>query len=247
MIFPLFRRRYDRAVVCRTNEVPMKRSIVAAGGGGQPKGTRIRRWVVVALVATAVAVALVVPSAGAKPKPVKPGQYVSVTCATGEVASRGSVAWLDKDGKVISTSFGMVDGSSVRFGPAPARAKSYDYVEQPCAPAATTTTVAPTTTTLDPNMHLTGSFTYPTDGEPRIIYAVNNSDARIFGVPSCPEATTTLDYAASTIDVPDDVELINQLGSTGSIMVGLPYIERDPIFGDLDERTVTYDFVCVPT
>jgi hypothetical protein len=25
------------------------------------------------------------------------------------------------------------------------------------------------------------------------------------------------------------------------------YIERDPIFGDLDERTVTYDFVCVPT
>jgi hypothetical protein len=30
-------------------------------------------------------------------------------------------------------------------------------------------------------------------------------------------------------------------------MVWLPYIERDPIFGDLDERTVTYDFVCMPT
>lgn len=31
-IFPLFRRRYDRAVVGRTNEVPMKRFIVVAAG-----------------------------------------------------------------------------------------------------------------------------------------------------------------------------------------------------------------------
>jgi hypothetical protein len=211
------------------------------------------RVIVFALVATAVAVGLVLPSAGAKPKPIKPGQYVSVTCAVGEVASAGRIAWSDKNAQIISTSVGVVSGSSVRFGPAPDRVKSYDYVQQPCTPAPTTTTVAPTTTTVaptttvDPNIHLTGSLTYPTDGEPHIIYAVNNSDAAIYGVPSCPEATTTLDYAASTIDVPDDVELINQLGSTGSIMVGLPYIERDPIFGDLDERTVTYDFVCVPT
>jgi len=219
------------------------------------------RVIVFALVATAVAMGLVVPSAGAKPKPVKPGQFVSVTCAVGEVVLPGLVAWFDKDARIISTSAGVVSGLSVRFGPAPARVKSYDYVEKPCSPAPTTTTIAPTTTTIapttttiapttttvDPNIHLRGSLTYPTDGEPHIIYAVNNSDARIFGVPSCPENTTTLDFAASTIVVADDVSIINQLESTGSIMVQLPYIELDPIFGDLDERTVTYDFVCVPT
>jgi hypothetical protein len=212
------------------------------------------RVIVFALVATAVAMGLVVPSAGAKPKPVKPGQFVSVTCAVGEVVLPGLVAWFDKDARIISTSAGVVSGLSVRFGPAPARVKSYDYVEKPCSPAPTTTTIAPTTTTIapttttvDPNIHLRGSLTYPTDGEPHIIYAVNNSDARIFGVPSCPENTTTLDFAASTIVVAEDVSIINQLESTGSIMVQLPYIELDPIFGDLDERTVTYDFVCVPT
>jgi hypothetical protein len=64
-------------------------------------------------------------------------------------------------------------------------------------------------------------------------------------VPSCPENTTTLDYAASSIIVPSDVMLINQLDSTGSIIVQLPYI--DPTGnGDYEERTVTYDFVCVP-
>ena len=202
------------------------------------------RVIIFALVATAVAVGLVVPSAGAKPKPIKPGQYVSVTCAVSEVASPGRIAWLDKNAQIISTSDGVMSGSSVRFGPAPDRVKSYDYIQQPCSPAPPTSST--TTTTVDPNIHLTGSLTYPTDGEPHIIYAVDDSDAAIYGVPSCPEATTTLDYAASRIDVPDDVELINQLESTGSIMVWLPYIERDPIFGDLDERTVTYDFVCAP-
>jgi hypothetical protein len=204
------------------------------------------RVIVLALVATAVVVGLVVaPSAGAKPKPVKPGQFVTYTCASGEIARSGTVAWFDKDARIISTSVGVVSGLSVRFGPAPARVKSYDYVQQPCTPAPTTTTVAPTTTTVDPNIHLTGSLTYPTDGEPRIIYAVNNSDARIFGVPSCPEATTTLDYAASTIVVPDDVGLVNQLESTGSILVTIPYIDATGD-GDYELRTVTYDFVCVP-
>jgi hypothetical protein len=206
------------------------------------------RVIVLALVATAVTVGLVVPSAGAKPKPVKPGQFVTYTCATGEMAGSGTVAWFDQNGKVIRISTATASGSTLRAGPAPAQAKSYEWRSVICIPPATTTTVAPTTTTEpDPNIHLTGSLTYPTDGEPHIIYAVNNSDAAIFGVPSCPENTTTLDFAASTIVVPDDVFIINQLQSTGSIMVQLPYIERDPIFGDLDERTVTYDFVCVPT
>ena len=245
----------------------------------------MRRVIVVALVAVAAAVALVGPSAGAKPKPVKPGQFVTYTCASGETAGSGTVAWLDKNNQVISITQATTSGATLTAGPAPDRAKAYEWRSVICIPptttttvAATTTTVAPTTTTVEPttttaeptttsstttttvaptttvtptttvdqNIHLMGSLTYPTDGEPHIIYAVDNSDAVIYGVPSCPEATTTLDYAASTIDVPDDVELINQLESTGSIMVWLPYIELDPIFGDLDERTVTYDFVCVP-
>jgi hypothetical protein len=67
------------------------------------------------------------------------------------------------------------------------------------------------------------------------------------GAPSCPSPSTTLDYAASTIVIPSgsDVTLINQLDSTGSIMVLLPYI--DPTGnGDYEERTMTYDFVCEP-
>jgi hypothetical protein len=64
-------------------------------------------------------------------------------------------------------------------------------------------------------------------------------------VPSCPENTTTLDIAASTIVAPEDVAIIDQHESTGSIIVQLPYI--DPTGnGDYEERTVTYDFVCVP-
>jgi hypothetical protein len=93
----------------------------------------------------------------------------------------------------------------------------------------------------DPTIHLTGSFTFPTDDEPHLIYVVNNSDARIIGVPSCPENTTTLDFAASTIVVPGDGVIINQLQETGGIMVRFPYIEP------AEDRTVTYDFVCVPT
>jgi hypothetical protein len=62
---------------------------------------------------------------------------------------------------------------------------------------------------------------------------------------SCPEATTTLDYATSAIVVPDDVGLMNQLESTGSILVTTPYIDVTGN-GDYEERTVTYDLVCVP-
>jgi hypothetical protein len=158
------------------------------------------RVIVFALVATAVAVGLVAPLAGAKPKPPKP----------------------------------------------PKPPKSTTTVAPTTTTVAPTTTMVAPTTTVDPTIHLTGSRTFPTDGEPRPIYVVDPADAEILGARSCPSGSI-LDYDASTIVVPADVELINQLDSTGSIIVWLPYIERDPIFGDLDERTVTYDFVCVPT
>ena len=217
------------------------------------------RVIVFALVAIAVAVGLVLPSAGAKPpKPVKvkAGQSFSVTCPSGYTALGGTVEWYNKDGQLVGTSTGTVVGTStVMFGPAPKRTATAVVTELNCQSPATTTTVAPTTTTVapttttttvDPTIHLTGSRTFPTDGEPRPIYVVDPADAEILGARSCPSGSI-LDYDASTIVVPDDVELINQLDSTGSIIVWLPYIERDPIFGDLDERTVTYDFVCVPT
>jgi hypothetical protein len=125
------------------------------------------RVVVFALVATAVAVGLVVPSAGAKPKPVKPGQFVTYTCAAGETADSGTVAWLDKDGQVISVVQATASGATLTAGPAPKAAKSYDFRGVIC--------ISP-----DPTIHLTGSFTYPTDGEPRYIYGATRRWASLF-------------------------------------------------------------------
>jgi hypothetical protein len=232
------------------------------------------RVIVFALVATAVAVGLVLPSAGAKPKPVKPGQYVTYTCATGERAESGTVAWFDKNGKVISVSTATASGATLRAGPAPAQVKSYEWRSVICIPPATTTTIAPTTTSStttttiaptttsstttttiaptttsstttttvapNPTIHLTGSFTYPTDGEPRYIYGGDPS----LGFPVC-GAGTSLDLDASVINLPVDVTLLNFLDSAiPSLIVEIPY--SDPTGnGDYETRTITYDYACV--
>ena len=214
------------------------------------------RVIVFAVVATAVAVGLILPSAGAKPKPVKPGQFVTYTCATGERAGSGTVAWFDKDGQVISISTATASGATLTAGPAPARVKSYEFRSVICRPPATTTTVAatttssstttttvaPTTTTVsDPTIHLTGSFTYPTDGEPRYIYGGDPS----LGFPVC-GAGTSLDLDASVITLPADVTLLNFLDSEiPSLIVEIPYIDTTGN-GDYETRTITYDYACVP-
>jgi hypothetical protein len=214
------------------------------------------RVIVFALVATAVALGLVVPSAGARPKPVKPGQFVTYTCPTGERAGSGTVTWFDKDGKVISVSTATASGATLTAGPAPARVKSYEFRDVICIPpettttvastttssSTTTTTIAPTTTTVsDPTIHLTGSFTYPTDGEPRFIYGGDPS----LGFPVCP-AGTSLDLDASVIDLPPDVTLLNFLDSAiPSLIVEIPYIDVTGN-GDYETRTITYDYACVP-
>jgi hypothetical protein len=233
------------------------------------------RVIVFALVATAVAVGLVLPSAGAKPKPVKPGQYVTYTCATGERAESGTVAWFDKNGRVISVSTATASGATLRAGPAPAQTKSYEWRSVICIPPATTTTIAPTTTSSsttttiaptttsstttttvaptttsstttttvapNPTIHLAGSFTYPTDGEPRYIYGGDPS----LGFPVC-GAGTSLDLDASVINLPADVTLLNFLDSElPSLIVEIPY--SDPTGnGDYETRTITYDYACVP-
>jgi hypothetical protein len=107
------------------------------------------RVIVFALVATAVAVGLVVaPSVGARPKPVKAGQYVTFTCASGETAGSGIVTWYDKDGKVISTTQATASGATLTAGPAPKGAKSYEWTTIICIPP-TPTTVEQTTTTAE--------------------------------------------------------------------------------------------------
>jgi hypothetical protein len=109
------------------------------------------RVIVFALVATAVAVGLVVPSVGAKPKPVKPGQSFSVVCPSGYTALGGTVEWYDNDNQLIGTSAGTVTGTStVTFGPAPKKTATAVVTELNCQPPPTTTTVAPTTTTVEP-------------------------------------------------------------------------------------------------
>jgi hypothetical protein len=125
------------------------------------------RVIVFALVAIAVAVGLVLPSAGAKPpKPVKvkAGQSFSEACPSGYTALGGTVEWYNKDGQLVGTSPGTVVGTStVMFGPAPKGTTTAVVTELNCqAPpttttaeptttsSTTTTTVAPTTTTAEP-------------------------------------------------------------------------------------------------
>ena len=168
------------------------------------------RVIVLALIATAVAVGLVVPSAGAKPKPVKPGQFVTYTCAAGETGS-GTVAWLDKNGQVISVVQATASGATLTAGPAPLRVRYYEF-SVICAPP-------------DPTIHLRGSFTFSTDEEPHLIYVVNNSDAEIIQVPSCPESTTTLDFDCKYDRRPRRRSYPQPASGDGGIMVLFPWID----------------------
>jgi hypothetical protein len=167
-------------------------------------GMRLR-VIVFALVATAVAVGLVLPSAGAKPpkppKPTKPPKSTTTTTAPTTTSS------------TTTTTIAPTTTSST-----------------------TTTTIAPT-----PTIHLTGEFTYPTDGEPRYIYGGDPS----LRFPVCP-AGTSLDLDASVINLPPDVTLDNFLDfEPPSLIVEIPYIDVTGN-GDFETRTITYDYACVP-
>ena len=191
-----------------------------------------------------------------------------MACPSGYTAGGGTVEWYDKKNQLLGTSRGTVVGTStVMFGPAPKDTVTAVVTELNCQPpttittaeptttsTTTTTTIAPTTTsttttsstttttTIGPNptIHLTGSFTYPTDGEPRFIYG---GDASLH-FPVC-EAGTSLDLDASVINLPADVTLLNFLDSEiPSLIIEIPYI--DPTGnGDYETRTITYDFACV--
>jgi hypothetical protein len=199
------------------------------------------RVIVFALVATAVAVGLVVPSVGAKPKPVKPGQSFSVACPSGYTALGGTVEWYDKNSQLVGTSAGTVVGTStVMFGPAPKGTATAVVTELNCQPPPTTTTVAPTTTTVaptttttlppDPNIYLTGSGLVTDQG--LFIYG----DPSIPGVQHCPSGYN-VSFAQSTFTHPANITVYDYTADFDSIIA----------IADLDTTgTIEYTIACVP-
>jgi hypothetical protein len=206
------------------------------------------RVIVFALVATAVAVGLVVPSVGAKPKPVKPGQSFSVACPSGYTALGGTVEWYDKNSQLVGTSAGTVVGTStVMFGPAPKGTATAVVTELNCQPPPTTTTVAPTTTTVapttttvaptttttlppDPNIYLTGSGLVTDQG--LFIYG----DPSIPGVQHCPFGYN-VSFAQSTFTHPANITVYDYTADFDSIIA----------IADLDTTgTIEYTVACVP-
>jgi hypothetical protein len=209
------------------------------------------RVIFFALVATAVAVGLLLPSVGAKPpKPikVKAGQSFSEACPSGYQAVGGTVEWYNKDGQLVGTSPGMVVGTStVMFGPAPAGTTTAVVTELNCQPPPTTTTVAPTTTTVapttttvaptttttlppDPNIYLTGSGFVTDQG--LFIYG----DPSIPGVQHCPSGYN-VSFARSTFTHPANITVYDYTADFDSIIA----------IADLDTTgTIEYTIACVP-
>jgi hypothetical protein len=211
----------------------------------------MRRVIVVALVAVAAAVALVGPSAGAKPKPVKPGQFVTYTCASGETAGSGTVAWFDKDGKVISITQARASGATLTAGPAPDRTKAYDWTSAICIPPTTTTTIPPTTTTTlppDPNVYLTG--TAPVTDQGLILYGVGiftglpipGGDPNV--VRDCPDGYV-MDFGQSTFTETGGTDILTPelITDYGPVII----INNSTLYeGEPTTATLEYSIACVP-
>jgi hypothetical protein len=226
------------------------------------------RVIVFALVAIAVAVGLVLPSAGAKPpKPikVKAGQSFSEACPSGYTALGGTVEWYNKDSQLVGTSPGTVVGTStVMFGPAPKGTTTAVVTELNCqAPpttttaeptttsSTTTTTVAPTTTTLppDPNVYLTG--TAPVTDQGLILYGegiftglpIPGGDPDV--VRDCP-AGYTMDFEQSTFTETGGTDILTpelntDYGTPIIIITNSTLTEGEPT-----TATLEYSIACVP-
>ena len=195
--------------------------------------------------------------------PSQSSQFVTYTCASGETAGSGTVAWFDKDGKVISITQAKASGATLTAGPAPDRTKAYEWRSAICIPPPTTTTaqattttaqattttaeqtttssttsttVAPTTTTLPGNV-FTGTVTLPADGDVPTIWGG-------FGTaPKCP-AGTRVDWAASTVDAPADVQVVFFPELNDSVVLFMP-ADPTPDGNDWFTRTISYRIVCV--
>jgi hypothetical protein len=217
------------------------------------------RVIVFALVAMAVAVGLVLPSAGAgppkPPKPVKPGQSFSMACPAGYTAGGGTVEWYDKKNQLLGTSPGTVVGTStVMFGPAPKDTVTAVVTELNCQ-APTTTTLPPTTTTTttttlppDPNVYLTGTAPVPDQG--LILYGVGiftglpipGGDPNV--VRDCPDGYI-MDFEQSTFTETGGTDILTPELNTdyGPVII----INNSTLYeGEPTTATLEYSIACVP-
>jgi hypothetical protein len=213
------------------------------------------RVIVFALVTTAVAVGLVLPSAGAgppkPPKPVKPGQSFSMACPAGYTAGGGTVEWYDKKNQLLGTSPGTVVGTStVMFGPAPKDTVTAVVTELNCQ-APTTTTLPPTTTTTlppDPNVYLMGTAPVPDQG--LILYGVGiftglpipGGDPNV--VRDCPDGYI-MDFEQSTFTETGGTDILTPELNTdyGPVII----INNSTLYeGEPTTATLEYSIACVP-
>jgi len=225
------------------------------------------RVIVFALVTTAVAVGLVLPSAGAgppkPPKPVKPGQSFSMACPSGYTALGGIVEWYDKKNQLLGTSPGTPVGSTVTFGPAPKDTVTAVVTELNCQ-APTTTTLPPTTTTTttttlppttttttlppDPNRYLTGTAPVPDQG--LILYGaglftglpIPGGDPN--AVRDCPDGYV-MDFGQSTFTETGGTHLLTPelLTDYGPVII----INNSTLYeGEPTTATLEYSIACVP-
>jgi hypothetical protein len=187
-----------------------------------------RALLILCVLLVAVGLALVPTVGTAKPKPVKPGGFLTIPCPTGESGIGGMIVWYDTQMRPLDTTAGVQDGDGVRFGPAPKRAAFAVVTALDCQPPATTTTVAATTTTADTNLYLTGSGLVTDQG--LFLYG----DPSIPGVQHCP-AGYVVDFAASTFTYPANITVTDYTADFDSIIA----------VADLDTTgTISWRIVC---
>lgn len=196
-----------------------------------------RALLALCVLLAAVGLALVPTVTFAKPKPVKPGGFLTIPCPAGERGIGGTIVWYDTQMRPLDTTTGVPDGDGVRFGPAPKRAAFAVVTALDCQPPATTTTVAATTTTTvaptttttaDTNLYLTGSGLVTDQG--LFLYG----DPSIPGVQHCP-AGYVVDFAASTFTYPANITVTDYTADFDSIIA----------VADLDTTgTISWRIVC---
>lgn len=223
--------------------------------------SRLRLAAMVGIL-VAIAAVLIVSPASAKPKPVKPGEFFTVSCPAGQLGQGGAVSWYDRSNAVISSSTGTPSGGSVRFGPAPKKAAFAIVTILNCSAPVTTTTVgatttssstttsttqAPTTTTtLAPTTTTTIAPTTTTTPDTNVYLTgsvfVTDQGAFIIGDPSIPGVTNcpvgyTADFAQSTFTHPSNITITDwtQLFVPPTIFA---------VADDLTTGTVTYRVAC---
>jgi hypothetical protein len=201
------------------------------------------RVIVFALVAIAVAVGLVLPSAGAKPpKPTKPTKPPKSTTTTVAPTTTSSSTTTTVAPTTTSSTTTTTVAPTTTTEPTTTTAEPTTTTVEPTTTTVepTTTTAAPTTTSTstttttlppDPNVYLMGSGFVTDQG--LFIYG----DPSIPGVQHCPEGYA-VNFEASTFIYPPNLTLYNYL---------YPPYDSIIVIADLDTTgTIEYTIVCEP-